>query len=751
MLMVAMVAPAARAQEQVGPESGEGDVATVDAAPAVDESVYPLVFPVGGPHSFTDTFGAPRDGGRSHEGTDIFAAKLTPVVAVANGVITTMRTDGLRAGVFIGLTHNDGWSSWYMHLNNDTPDTDDGLGVGFVDGLTVGASVVAGEVIGFVGDSGNAEDSSPHLHFELHDPGNAVINPYPHLAIATGVSPGPLAAQVTPTAAPAPAPLTENTSLVGHFDPGGGFNADVWVANDTAYLSSWGRPTACPEFGVRIIDVSDPAQPSQIGVFANGTEFPQTSAEDLWVGPVESPTFQGELAVAAIRLCDTSEPGRIGDTFRGIALYDVTDPALPVLLSTLDTGERTQGVHQIQVVVRPDGRIVAVASVPQSFLHHPEAKGDIRILDLTDPTAPRELADWDFRRDAPAELVEPLLAARGDEELRGHGVSMSPDGMGLYVGHWDAGMVRLDITEPEAPIFVSATSYGEEEEGNAHSGWYDPDGHFLISNDEDLSPEEDEEGHVAGWGYQHIYDLSDPTQPVEISTFATENAVPGTDGEIGLDGFYTSHDVAVAGDLAVSSWYSDGVRVLDLTDLANPVEVGYFVPPPAPDPQGYWIAPDGTLAFAAVWGVQLEGDLVYVSDINSGLWIFRIGEEDPEAVPAETGIPEPNEADSVESDTDPAAPGSDGYPGSIEGGTDPGSTGSDVDADSVESVTDPGSAGSDVGTDSGNSSSEPDPPATDMETDSIEIGTDTGPTGSDVDMESGDSSSEPGSAAGATW
>lgn len=690
--MVAMVAPAALAQEQVGPESGEGDVATVDAAPAVDESVYPLVFPVGGPHSFTDTFGAPRDGGRSHEGTDIFAAKLTPVVAVANGVITTMRTDGLRAGVFIALTHNDGWSSWYVHLNNDTPDTDDGLGVGFVDGLTVGASVVAGEVIGFVGDSGNAEDTSPHLHFELHDQGNAVINPYPHLAIATGVSPGPLAAQAAQTAAPAPAPLTENTSLVGHFDPGGGFNADVWVANDTAYLSSWGRPTACPELGVRIIDVTDPAQPSQIGVFASGTEFPQTSAEDLWVGPVETPTFQGELAVAAIRLCDTSEPGRIGDTFRGIALYDVTDPALPVLLSTLDTGERTQGVHQIQVVVRPDGRIVGVASVPQSFLHNPEAKGDIRILDFTDPTAPQELADWDFRRDAPAELVEPLLAARGDEELRGHGVSMAPDGMGLYVGHWDAGMVRLDITEPEAPIFVSATSYGEEEEGNAHSGWYDPDGHFLISNDEDLYPEEDDEGHVAGWGYQRIFDLSDPGQPVQIATFATENAAPGEDGEIGLDGFYTSHDVVVAGDLAVSSWYSDGARILDLTDLANPVEVGYFVPPPAPDPQGYWIAPDGTSAFAAVWGVQLEGDLVYASDINSGLWIFRIGEENLEAAPTDPVTPESNPEVEALEDPAPPPPASDVDADSVDLGTDPSSTEADPDPDSSGDDADTGSA-----------------------------------------------------------
>jgi len=131
---------------------------------------------------FVDSWGAARSGGRSHQGTDLMGTKMAPVVAVLDGVIDGMGR-GPRSGYYIRIDHGDDVSSWYMHLNNDTPGTDDRRGGpenAFAESLAVGDTVEAGQVIGFVGDSGNAEWSGAHTHFELHIGGRAV-NPYPYL------------------------------------------------------------------------------------------------------------------------------------------------------------------------------------------------------------------------------------------------------------------------------------------------------------------------------------------------------------------------------------------------------------------------------------------------------------------------------------------------------------------------------------------------------------------------------------------
>ena len=158
--------------------------------PPVEEPppIYQLVFPVVGEVHYTDTFGAPRSGGRTHAGIDILADKLTPVVAAADGTIGWMDAEQGGDCCAMALEHDDGWSSWYIHLNNDTPGTDDGLGWGFAEGITTGVHVDAGELIGYVGDSGNAEDTVSHLHFELHDPDRVPVNPYPHLLEAAVIN-----------------------------------------------------------------------------------------------------------------------------------------------------------------------------------------------------------------------------------------------------------------------------------------------------------------------------------------------------------------------------------------------------------------------------------------------------------------------------------------------------------------------------------------------------------------------------------
>ncbi len=128
---------------------------------------------------FRSTFGHARSGGRRHKGNDLLAPRMTEVYAVADGVVYHVGTNRL-SGRNIKIEHIDGWTSHYVHLNNDNPGTDDGRAdwsLTVAEGIEEGVEVVAGQLIGWVGDSGNAEHTTPHTHFELRRHGKA-INPY---------------------------------------------------------------------------------------------------------------------------------------------------------------------------------------------------------------------------------------------------------------------------------------------------------------------------------------------------------------------------------------------------------------------------------------------------------------------------------------------------------------------------------------------------------------------------------------------
>lgn len=166
-------------------------VAPTAPVAAADEEIYPLVFPVVGNVYFTDTFGACRSGcTRTHLGNDLmtYGLKGVPIVAAHDGVVVRTSTESGRECCAIwGIRADDGWETWYIHMNNDTPGTDDGLGWGFAAGIQAGRQVEAGELIGWVGDSGNAEGVGPHLHFELRRPDGTAISPYASLINASRV------------------------------------------------------------------------------------------------------------------------------------------------------------------------------------------------------------------------------------------------------------------------------------------------------------------------------------------------------------------------------------------------------------------------------------------------------------------------------------------------------------------------------------------------------------------------------------
>ncbi len=135
----------------------------------LDTSKAGFAFPVKAPYSFVDTYLAPRAGYRRHEGVDIFAISGTPVYAVVNGVIEDKGVNPLGGNKLWVRSPGDNWRYYYAHLS------------GYGPGIGNGTRVRKGQVIGYVGNSGNAKTTPPHLHFESHVPSGAASNPYPIL------------------------------------------------------------------------------------------------------------------------------------------------------------------------------------------------------------------------------------------------------------------------------------------------------------------------------------------------------------------------------------------------------------------------------------------------------------------------------------------------------------------------------------------------------------------------------------------
>jgi murein DD-endopeptidase MepM/ murein hydrolase activator NlpD len=154
-------------------EAARSAVRVFDLGSEIFVSGY--VFPVDDPHDFIDSFGAPRMFGTGfahfHEGTDIMAPHGTALFACETGTVIRMR-ENVLGGITLKILGESGTEYYYAHLS------------AYATGIVEGQPVVAGTVVGFVGNTGNARYTPPHLHYEIHPGGGPAVNPYGLLKVS---------------------------------------------------------------------------------------------------------------------------------------------------------------------------------------------------------------------------------------------------------------------------------------------------------------------------------------------------------------------------------------------------------------------------------------------------------------------------------------------------------------------------------------------------------------------------------------
>jgi len=143
-----------------------------------------IIFPVLGTTTYADDFGDPRPGG-THQGIDIVAPKRSLALAAEAGKVEFW-VSSANAGCMLYLHGASKTTYYYIHLNNDLTTRNDNRGkcvsgVAYAKGLKNGSKVAAGQPVGYVGDSGDANGAHAHLHFELHPGGKRGVDPYPWL------------------------------------------------------------------------------------------------------------------------------------------------------------------------------------------------------------------------------------------------------------------------------------------------------------------------------------------------------------------------------------------------------------------------------------------------------------------------------------------------------------------------------------------------------------------------------------------
>ncbi|MDP8943248.1 MAG: hypothetical protein M3N16_03915, partial [Actinomycetota bacterium] len=278
---------------------------------------------------------------------------------------------------------------------------------------------------------------------------------------------------------------------------GTGFNTDVWAhatRDDRlfAYAGTWGTLTGfaaedpCPsetdnpddprKSGVKVVNATDPARP-RLAARLGSPRGAQNN--DVKVARVDIPGgFSGDILAHSLEPCGAEGLlfQVLGSPFTdvpveqtGFQLYDVSDPDRPRKLGAHNNGGI--GTHNLYPFTRPDlGRAFVAAVFNEIEEPLGEVRGELQLVDISDPGAPRQVSTWELE-DGPI-----ACDARGTDSQFCflHDVWTSPDGKTAYLSFWDAGLVLLDISNPDAkPRLIGQAQRQVEGDG---TGWLDEEG-----------------------------------------------------------------------------------------------------------------------------------------------------------------------------------------------------------------------------------------------------------------------------------
>jgi hypothetical protein len=354
--------------------------------------------------------------------------------------------------------------------------------------------------------------------------------------------------------------------------------AEEWIFGNYAYLS-----TISDHF--LVYDISDPANP----------KLTDTVKVDARLINDISTTADGKILVISREEASNRK--------NGIAFFDTTDPAHPKPISEY-TETVTGGVHSAFV----DGHYVYLTD---------DATGSMRVIDFADVKNPKEVARWQVEN----EVANTVRTAEG-EHVGGrylHDLQVK-DGL-AYLAYWRDGLIILDVGNgikggsPEKPQLVSQLRFNHNElYGN---GWLAGTHsvfrykNYVFIGDEVFPGifQLFSKRRIPARGIVHVVDVSDIQKPRKVAEY------PVPEGG--------AHNMWVDNDIMYMGYYGAGGRIVDVSgELRGDLygqgrEIGRVW---TGDAAGYRT----NLPFT--WGAQPQKDLIFFNDINSGLWIVKLGE-----------------------------------------------------------------------------------------------------------------------------